>query len=102
MALIPCPAINPKSKRVVVPELPQSKESIGSDNFPPFTTTSFPSSLILIPQASKHSRVDCTSAPVDKLDIRDSPSANAENISARWDIDLSPENVNVPLMTILL
>jgi hypothetical protein len=54
-----------------------------------------------MPQASKHFRVDCTSAPVDRLEIRDSPLANAANMSDRWEIDLSPGNVMLPLMAIL-
>ena len=83
VALIPWPAKSPKSNRVVVPELPQSNGSVGSENFLPFTMTSFLSFLILIPQASKHFRVDCTSTPVDRFEILDSPSANAANIRAR-------------------
>ena len=101
VALIPWPDKSPKSNRVVVPELPQSNGSVGSENLPPFTTTSFPSLLILIPQASKHFRVDCTSTPVDRLDIRDSPFAKAANISARWEMDLSPGKMISPLMAIL-
>ena len=101
VALIPCPAIRPNNNLVVVPELPQSNGLVGSENFPPFTITSFPSSHIWMPQASKHFRVDCTSAPVDRLEIRDSPLANAANMSDRWEIDLSPGNVMLPSMAIL-
>jgi hypothetical protein len=35
------------------------------------------------------------------LEIRDSPLANAANMSDRWEIDLSPGNVMLPLMAIL-
>jgi hypothetical protein len=99
---MPCPANSPKSKRVVVPEFPQSKGSEGFENVPPFTITSFPSFQILMPHASKHFRVDCTSTPVDEFESLDSPFAKAANMSERWEIDLSPGKVSSPLMTIFL
>ena len=102
VALIPCPAKSPSNNRVVVPEFPQSRGSFGSVNFPPLMTTSSPSSRIRIPHASRHLRVDITSAPVDRLDMRDVPSANAANMSDRWEMDLSPGNVISPLMPIRL
>ena len=54
-----------------------------------------------MPQASKQVRVDCTSEPVAKFDIRESPSANAANMSARGEMDLSPGNEISPLMAII-
>ena len=54
-----------------------------------------------MPHASKQARVDCTSAPVGRIDIRESPSANAANMSARWEMDLSPGNEIFPLMAII-
>ena len=49
---------------------------------------------------SKHFRVDCTSAPVERLEIRDSPPDKAANMSDLWEMDLSPGKVISPLMPI--
>ena len=98
---MPLPASSPSNKRVVVPEFPQFKSVDGSVKLPPRISVVCPSSNILIPQCTKQSRVETTSFPSDKLEICDSPFDIAAKIRALCDNDLSPGNVNVPLIDIL-
>ena len=102
VALIPLPAKRPNNKRVVVPEFPQFKSIVGSENFPPRTCITFSLSNISMPQCSKHLRVEITSSPFDRFEICDSPFDIAAKIRALCDSDLSPGKVMVPLIDILL
>lgn len=58
--------------------------------------SSLPFFSILQPSCRKQLIVDFTSSPFEQFLRIDFPSASAENITARWEIDLSPPNSIVP------
>ena len=90
----------PDMRRVVVPLFPQSRTSRGafSPCRPrPWTSTFPPLFSISIPIFSKHSMVDRQSAPWRKLCISVSPCAMEPNMTARWEMDLSPGTLISPL-----
>src|SRR5579884_2594727 len=82
-------ASRPASRRMVVPELPQSSEPDGGRRpRSPRPTTTSPSTST--PSARRQPAVLSTSAPGDSPRTRATPSATAFRISARWEMDLSP------------
>ena len=100
-AVIRLPANNPANSRRVVPELPQLRGLSGLENTPPFIRTVFPDFTLWIPHSARHFRVDSTSSPVDILCITHSPSVREANISALWEMDLSPGRLISPLILII-
>lgn len=78
---------------MVVPEFPASNAagaSFSPCNPAPVTSNVSPTDRMLTPIASKHDRVLRASPPIDKPEITERPSANAEKSNARCEIDLSP------------
>ena len=100
----PAPARMPKSKRAVVPEFPQSR--MGSSAPEPERTAPSPARPtprtrvtasgvsdrggMGTPSNRSTEAVDWQSSPTKRPRISLSPSARAENRSARWLMDLSP------------
>ena len=99
-ALTRWPANNPANNRMVVPEFPQSRGSLGSENTPPIIQTLLPSLWLSIPHWARHFLVDSTSSPVDILWIIHSPSVREANIRDRCEMDLSPGRLISPLILI--
>ncbi len=78
-----CGASSPEIIRIVDPELPQSSGSPRGVTRPPTPVTSTrPSSSLrtLAPSASMQRSVEAQSAPVEKFEKREVPSANAASI----------------------
>ena len=93
------PARRPLSRRMVVPELPQSTTPVGSVNAAtpcPETVTADPEMLLRTPSRVRAPRVRNTSSPPARPATRDRPSAMAANSSARCDMPLSPGTRNRP------
>src|ERR1035437_4788982 len=55
-----------------------------------------PSSAASIPNAWTHPRVEWQSAPVEKLEIREVPSASDAIMANLWEMDLSPGRESTP------
>jgi len=93
------PARSPHSKRIVVPELPQSIADAGA-RMPsrpvPAITRALPSRVILAPSALIAFAERPLSAPSPRPSTRTGVADSSENNSARWPIDLSPGIVMVP------
>ena len=88
-------ASRPASRRIVVPELPQSSGRAAARRpFMPEPRTR-PAS-ISTPSARRQAAVDATSAPADRPRTWLSPSAIAPSINARCEIDLSPGSRSSP------
>ena len=96
-----CPAMMPESRRIVVPELPQFNGSSGgrspSSPFPSISSTPSSFRSAVLPRARTQSSVDCGSAEVGKLWMRDVPSPRAESRADRCEIDLSAGSDTVPV-----
>ena len=90
------------SNLIVVPEFPQSKSDFGCLNSPPVTKRCFGDISIFMPQSIKHEIVELTSFPFDMFVIFELWFERAANIIDLCDIDLSPGNVIVPLIGIIL
>jgi hypothetical protein len=101
VAVIGWLATRPINSRVDVPELPMSSATAGwsSPPTPTPSTCQTPASSrwIVAPIARSAAAVASTSSPSSSPSIRLEPTASAENISARWLIDLSPGTVIVPV-----
>ena len=93
-----CPAMIPASRRIVVPDPPQSSGTAGSRSRPiPCTTTSVgPDCSTVTPRSRTTRSVARQSLAARKLWTRVGPSASAPNSTARWLIDLSPGTRTVP------
>ncbi len=88
-------ASTPASRRIVVPELPQSSgPSAARRPFRPEPCTSEASACT--PRARRHTAVDFTSAPGERPRRCEVPPASAPRMSARWEIDLSPGRLTSP------
>ncbi len=95
-----CPASRPASRRMPVPALPQSSSPRGA--FRPSTPT--PCTMRCegdgvskrTPICAKIEAVARVSSPSRKPSICETPSANAANITARCETDLSPGISSVP------
>src|SRR6187431_3194150 len=88
-----CPARIPLSMRIVDPELPASKEPFGAcrpRNPRPCTLISSSALSMTIPIDSIHPRDECGTAAQEKIFQVGVPSAIAERMAYRWEIDLSP------------
>ena len=88
-------ASSPASRRMVVPELPQSSGSRAARS-PAMPTPPMLDPSISTPSARMHDAVDWTSAPVDSPRTLLSPEAIEPRISARCEIDLSPGTLIAP------
>lgn len=95
-----CPVNKPSSRRMVVPELPASNRSSGSQKplrpLPRIQIFPFSCCWISTPSASRHCSVLQQSAPFEKLCITVFPSAMEPISAARWDMDLSPGTQQEP------
>ena len=93
------PVNKPSSRRMVVPELPASNISSGSQKplrpLPRIQIFPF-SRWISTPNASRHCSVLQQSAPSEKLCITVFPSAMEPISAALWDMDLSPGTQQEP------
>ena len=100
-----CPLKIPAIRRVVVPLLPASRIWEGADRprspFPWIRISSGFSS-IWIPRRRKHSMVERQSAPRRKFRTAVVPSAREPNMTARWEMDLSPGTESSPRMLFTL
>jgi hypothetical protein len=87
------PAKIPLSIRIVDPEFPASNWPVGAckPRKPrPCTFTSPSLFSMTIPIAAIHPSDECGSAPEEKFFSVEVPSAMAERMAYRWEIDLSP------------
>ena len=94
------PARTPERRRIVVPELPQSITSEGSDNpcSPlPCIVKVEPSSLITIPRLRNAFTVLSVSCALRKFLTVLVPFVREEKMTDLWDIDLSGGGANSPL-----
>ena len=90
----------PARSRVVVPLFPQSRTPSGRFNprSPRPCTRIFPSfSWISTPMERKQEMVERQSAPLRKWVISVVPWAREPNMTLRWEMDLSPGMVKLPL-----
>jgi hypothetical protein len=80
-------AIRPASIRIVEPEFPQSSTAAGCLKLPPAPVTEItragPSPLVatVAPSASMHAREEAGSAPVEKFEMREVPSARPASMA---------------------
>ncbi len=96
-----CPASSPVSRRMVVPELPQSSACAAAcrpRKPTPTTRACAPaaSTSMLTPSAASARAVDRLSPPRPSPVIATGPSESAPKSSARCEIDLSPGTVHRP------
>ena len=84
-----CAASSPASSRIVVPELPQSRDAAAARK-PRMPRPVICESWIETPRSRRHAAVDCTSAPGDRPRTWLSPDAMEPRMRARCEIDLSP------------
>ena len=99
VAVMGCEATRPISNRVDVPEFPISSAVSGCKSPPiptPQTCHRASCRTISAPIARIAAAVARTSSPSSSPSITDSPTASADSISARCEIDLSPGTVTVP------
>src|SRR5579859_2658931 len=96
-----CPASRPMRMRMAVPELPRSSGALGALRpmrpRPCTWTRSAAGMSTFTPRARTAARVARQSAPGRNPLMRVSPSAMAPSSSARWEMDLSPGTVSLPL-----
>ncbi len=93
------PATRPASRRMDVPEFPQSTGPAGRWRRPrpPWSTTVPPAGRSTVtPMASTAAREAATSAPSERPWITEVPSASAPRRTARCEIDFSPGVRTVP------
>ena len=86
-------ASKPASIRIVEPLLPQSKAVVAARKLSrprPRNLTCVPARVISTPSCRRQASVEAQSAPVEKLVMVVVPSARADSMAARWEIDLSP------------
>ena len=94
-----CPARMPESRRMVVPLLPTSRTVSGADRpWSPFPwiRISVGFSSMAIPIFRKQLMVERQSAPLKKFVTEVVPWEMAPNMTARWEMDLSPGMVSSP------
>ena len=94
-----CPARIPEIRRVVVPLFPTSKMSVGEESpRSPFPWTRISPLLfsMSMPILRKQEMVERQSAPSRKWMMRVVPLAREPNMTARWEMDLSPGTVISP------
>ena len=93
------PATTPIIKRTPVPELPKSRGPSGGVRPPtprPLMRHTSPSLATSAPRARMAEAVFSVSSASSRPRISACPVARPENISARWEIDLSPGTLTTP------
>ncbi len=94
------PARRPHTRRIVVPELPQSSaisDGLRPSKPVPFTTAFEPETSTATPKARNAAAVEALSPPRPRPRISTVPSQSAPNSNARCEIDLSPGTLHAPL-----